>query len=108
MSEAIGVGSPEHGRHFRGGGWTKGRRREGLQSLLTLRTAGMGAGAGGLAEGMPPWLADRREEIPKFVPDGLWFVHAGGGAGGFSAIISGWIGGRASSEMTTVAIDRKG
>jgi len=57
---------------------------------------------------MPPWLADRREEIPKFVPDGLWFVHAGGGAGGFSAIISGWIGGRASSEMTTVAIDRKG
>ena len=105
MSEAIVVVSPEHARLFRGAGWTKDRLREELQSLLTLPTSEMVAGAGGIAEGMPPWLADRQEEIPKFGPDGLWFVHAGGGAGGFSAIISGWVGGRAGSQMTTVAID---
>ena len=105
MPEAIVVVSPEHARLFRRAGWTKDRLREELQSLLRLPTAEMVAGAGGTAEGIPAWLADRQEEIPKFGPEGLWFVHAGGGAGGFSAIISGWIGGRASSEMTTVAID---
>ena len=108
MAEAIVVVSPEHARLFRAAGWTKDRLREELHSLLTLPTSEMVAGAGGIAEGMPAWLAERREEIPKFGPDSLWFVHAGGGAGGFSAIISGWIGGRASSEMTTVAIDCKG
>ena len=106
MSEAIVVVSPEHARLFREAGWTKDRLREELHSLLTLPISEMVAGAGEIAEGMPPWLADQRQDIPKFGPAGLWFVHAGGGAGGFSAIISGWVGGKAGSEMTTVAIDR--
>lgn len=105
MAEAIVVVSPEHASLFHEAGWTKNRIREEINSLLTLPTSEMVAGAGGMAEGMPGWLADRREEIPKFGPDGLWFVHAGGAAGMFSAIISGWVGGRAGSEMTTVAID---
>ena len=97
--------SPEHAGLFHEAGWSKDRIRGEIDSLLTLATSEMVAGAGGVAEGMPGWLADRRDTIPKFGPGGLWFVHAGGAAGMFSAIISGWVGGRAGSEMTTVAID---
>ena len=105
MSEAIVVVSPEHTRVFQEAGWTKDRTCREIHSLLTFPTSEMVVGAGGVAEGMPGWLADRKPEIPKFGPDGLWLVHAGGDAGMFSAIISGWVGGRTGSEMTTVAID---
>ena len=106
MTEAIVVVSPEHAQVFREAGWTKARLREEIGSLLTFPTSEMVAGADGVAEGLPGWLAAKKQEVSKFGPEGLWFVHAGGDAGGFSAIISGWIGGRASSQMTTVAIDR--
>jgi hypothetical protein len=46
-------------------------------------------GAGGIAEGVPIELKDAT--IPKFRPGGLQIVHAGGAAGRFSAIISGWV-----------------
>ncbi|MCY4371460.1 MAG: thioredoxin family protein [bacterium] len=105
MSEAIVVVSPEHARVFWEAGWTKDRIRQEMHSLLTFPTSEMVAGAGGVAEGMPGWLADKKAEISKFGPEGLWLVHAGGDAGMFSAIISGWVGGRTGSEMTTVAID---
>ena len=105
MSEAIVLISPEHTRVFWEARWTKDRIRQEIHLLLTIPTSEMVAGAGGVAEGMPGWLADRKPEIPKFGPEGLWFVHAGGDAGMFSAIISGWVGGRTGSEMTTVAID---
>ena len=108
MSEAIVVVSPEHARLFREAGWTKDRVRQEIDTLLTLPAAEMVVGAGGVAEGMPPWLKDRKQEIPKFGPGGIWLVHAGGDAGMFSAIVSGWVGGRTGSEMTTVAIDCKG
>jgi hypothetical protein len=39
--------------------------------------------------------------VPKFRDGGLWFVHAGGSAGLFSAIIGGWVSGQAGSEMVT-------
>jgi hypothetical protein len=39
--------------------------------------------------------------VPKFRPDGLWFVHAGGRAGLFSAIIGGWINGPGGSQPVT-------
>ncbi len=105
LSEAIVVVSPEHARVFREAEWAKDRIRAEIHSLLTLPTAEMVAGAGGVAEGMPPWLLEQKQEIPKFGPGGLWLIHAGGDAGMFSAIISGWVGGRTGSEMTTVAID---
>jgi hypothetical protein len=44
--------------------------------------------------------------VNKFAPDGLWFVHAGGSAGLYSAIISGWLNGPAGSQMTTVEVDQ--
>ena len=65
----------------------------------------MTEGAGGVAEGLPGRVTAKKKKIAKFTTEGLWFVHAGGDAGMFSAIISGWIGGAASSQMTTVAID---
>ncbi len=105
MADAIVVVSPEHARVFREAGWSKTRLRQEIQSLLTLPGAEVAAGSDGVAEGMPPRVTAGSKSIPKFVPEGLWFVHAGGDAGMFSAIISGWIGGAASSQMTTVAIN---
>ena len=104
MAAAIVVVSPEHARVFRQAGWSKARLREKIYSLLTLPTEAMVAGAGGVAEGIPPALANKKQAVSKFAPDSLWFVHAGGKAGMFSAIISGWIGGAASSQMTTARV----
>jgi hypothetical protein len=39
--------------------------------------------------------------LPKFRPDGLWFVHAGGQAGLFSSIIGGWGAGYTGSRPVT-------
>ena len=105
LVDAIVVITPEHARVFRKSGWSKTRLRQEIFSLLTLPTAEMVVGAGGMTEGMPARLAAEKKEVAKFAPEGLWFVHAGGDAGGFAAIISGWIGGAAASRMTTVAID---
>ena len=44
------------------------------------------------------------ELIPKFSADNLWFVHVGGGAGGSSGIISGWVTGDKGSAMVTTRI----
>ncbi len=105
LSDAIVVVSPEHARVFREAGWSKTRLRQEIFALLTLPTDEMVAGAGGVAEGLPPAVAATKKKVLKFTPEGLWFVHAGGDAGMFSAIISGWIGGSSSSQMTTIAID---
>ncbi len=107
MSDAIVVVSPEHARVFGEVGWTKAILRQEIYSLLELPTDELLAGAGGVAEGMPPSVS-HRPRLAKFTPGGLWFVYAGGDAGMFSAIISGWIGGASSSQMTTVAINPKG
>ena len=105
MAAAIVVVSPEHAGIFRRAGWSKARLREEIYSLLTLPTDTMVAGAGGIAEGIPPAVAAKTRTVSKFAPDSLWFVHAGGDAGMFSAIISGWIGGAASSRMTTTRVE---
>jgi hypothetical protein len=41
------------------------------------------------------------ETLPKFLPDRLWFVHAGGPAGLFSSIIGSWVAGEAGSQPVT-------
>ena len=105
LSDAIVVVSPEHARVFREAAWSKARLRQEIFSLLELPTEQLVTGADGVAEGLPPQVVAAKHKIAKFAPDGLWFLHAGGDAGMFSAIISGWIGGAASSQMTTVAID---
>ena len=40
-------------------------------------------------------------DLPKFRPDGLLVVHAGGDAGMFSAIVGGWVSGQTGSVPVT-------
>ena len=60
-------------------------------------------GAGEIDEGMPEQL--RALTLPKFRDGGLQIVHAGGGAGLFSAIIGGWASGAIGSEPVTRRIE---
>jgi hypothetical protein len=93
--DACLVISPEHGRVFREAGWTKARLREELDQLLTIDGNELVRGAGGISEGVPENLRDAK--LPKFRDGGLLVVHAGGKAGFFSAIISGWASGATGS-----------
>lgn len=86
--DAVLVVSPEHCRVFIDAGWSKARLREELDRLLILPADDMIAGAGGIAEGLPPAMAGGT--VPKFRPGGLLIVRAGGTAGLFSAVIAGW------------------
>ena len=56
-------------------------------------------GAGGIADGVDPRLAEMT--LPKFRPDGLLLAHAGGQAGLFSALIGGWANGDMGSQPVT-------
>ncbi|HEY3702073.1 MAG TPA: thioredoxin [Acidimicrobiales bacterium] len=97
--DAMVVVSPEHARVFREAAWTKARLREELLELLTVPGVELVRGAGGCDEGLPEGLEGAA--IPKFRPDGLWFVHAGGQAGLFSSIIGSWINGPGGSQAVT-------
>jgi len=97
--DAVLVVSPEHARVFREGGWSKARLRQELDELLQLPGAEIVRGAGGITEGVPEAFADAT--LPKFRPGGLLIVHAGGGAGLFSAIIGGWASGAVGSQPVT-------
>jgi hypothetical protein len=98
-TDAVLVVSPEHARIFRDAGWSKARLRTELITLLTRPGTEMVRGALGCAEGMPASLAGA--DIPKYTPDGLLIVHAGGGAGLFSAVIGGWVRGEIGSTPVT-------
>jgi hypothetical protein len=100
--DALLVVSPEHGRVFREAGWSKARLLEELMSRLQLPGSELVRGAGGIAEGLPAGVADLT--LPKFRAGGLLIVHAGGGAGLFSAIIGGWASGSTGSAPVTKEI----
>jgi hypothetical protein len=55
-----------------------------------------------MAEGVPEYLRDAT--LGKFRPGGILLVHAGGGAGLFSAIIGGWANGDIGSKPVTVTV----
>ena len=97
-TDALLVVSPENMRVYREGGWSKAHFRGALDEALAIDGDRVVAGADGIAEGMPPHLAEKR--LWKFRPGGLLIVHAGGGAGMWSAVITGWGG----SDAVTVAI----
>ncbi|MEY2589327.1 MAG: hypothetical protein QOJ67_1311 [Acidimicrobiaceae bacterium] len=97
--DAVLVIGPEHARVFREAGWSKAKLRERLRELTLLEGADIVRGAGGIAEGVPEHLRDI--QLPKFRPDGIIIVHAGGGAGLFSTIIAGWANGATGSQPTT-------
>jgi len=118
-ADAVLVVSPEHARVFREAGWSKARLRERLLELGSKPAAELAAGALGCAEGMNvpaggaggaggvsgPFAQGAAGSagagIPKFVPEGLLIVHAGGGAGLFSAVIGGWVRGSIGSVPVT-------
>lgn len=101
--DALLVISPEHMRVFREAGWSKARFREELDGHLRIDAGEIVAGAQGIAEGMPMAMAGRR--VAKFREGGLQIVHAGGGAGMWSAAILGWAAsGARGSVPVTVAV----
>lgn len=99
---AMLVVSPEHARVFKSGGWSKAKLKEELLSLLQIPGKEVVQGADDIAEGMPSQFSEA--VLPKFLPDNLHIVHAGGKAGMFSAIISGWI---ASGQMGSQSVTKE-
>ena len=97
------VVSPEHGRIFREAGWDRARLREELDPLLMLDADSALRGVDGIAEGLPATMAGKR--VPKYRPGGLLIAHAGGDGGLFSAVLSGWVGGRMGSEPVSAPIE---
>ena len=82
--------------------WDRPRLLAELSDRLQVPGAELVRGAGGISEGMPEAFAD--STLPKFRGGGLLLVHAGGGAGLFSAIIGGWLGGAGGSEPVTKVV----
>jgi hypothetical protein len=97
--DAVLVVSPEHARVFREAGWSKARLLDELTARLQLPGRDLVRGAGGITEGLPDRVATLT--LPKFRDGGLLIVHAGGGAGLFSAIIGGWASGPMGSAPVT-------
>ncbi|MCP4754666.1 MAG: thioredoxin [Proteobacteria bacterium] len=103
-ADALVVLSPEHFKIFDRAGWDKARIKAELYSLLDRPGQEVVRGADDILEGIPEDFASV-DRLPKFRPDGLILVHAGGDAGMFSAIIGGWIAsGPKGSQLVTKEI----
>lgn len=100
--DATLIVSPEHGRIFSEAGWDRDKFMAELGQLLMLNGDDLVRGARGIDEGLPEFLAG--EMLPKFRPGGLLVAHAGGDAGLFSSILSGWVGGAKGSDPVTYEI----
>ena len=104
MADAIIVISPEHRRVLRESDWTKPNLKQALYDELKTPGADIIRGKDGIAEGMPEKFKDIM--LNKFRDDGLHIVGAGGKAGMFSAIISGWLAsGEKGSQMVSQQIN---
>lgn len=102
--DAILVVGPEHARVFAQHNWDRQRVLDELHQRLQIPGHELIRGAGGIAEGVPAHLKDTT--LPKFRPGGILLVHAGGGAGLFSAIIGGWANGDVGSQPVTKEVQR--
>ncbi len=101
--DAILAVAPDHSRVFIDSGWTRQQTAERINELTTRPGAELVRGAGGIAEGVPDFLAEA--DLPKFRDGGLHLVHCGGGAGLFSAVIGGWVNGEVGAQPVCVEID---
>ncbi|HQZ35662.1 MAG TPA: thioredoxin family protein [Ilumatobacteraceae bacterium] len=97
--DAILVVGPEHARVLAEAGWDRDKLLTELHSRLQIPGSELVWGAGGIADGIPTHLRDAT--LPKFRPDGILLVHAGGGAGLFSAMVGGWANGEMGSQPVT-------
>jgi hypothetical protein len=102
--DCILVLGPEHARVFGDAGWDRERVLAELHDRLQIPGRELVRGAGDMAEGVPDFLAD--VTLGKFRADGLLLVHAGGGAGLFSAMIGGWANGALGSQPVTRKVVR--
>jgi hypothetical protein len=102
--DAMLVIGPEHARVFADAGWDRERVIAALHERLQLPGQEIVRGAGDMAEGMPEGFRDIT--LPKFRSEGILLVHAGGGAGLFSAIIAGWANGDIGSQPVTKPVVR--
>ena len=102
--DAILVVGPEHARVFAEAGWDRDRVLAELHARLQIPGTELVRGAHGIAEGVPAHLEG--VTLPKFRPGGILLVHAGGGAGLFSAIIGGWANGDMGSTPVTKEVTR--
>ena len=102
--DAILVVGPEHARVFAEAGWDRDRVLDELHARLQIPGTELVRGANGIAEGVPAHLEG--VTLPKFRPGGILLVHAGGGAGLFSAIIGGWANGDMGSTPVTKEVTR--
>ena len=97
--DAVLVMAPDHHRIYREAGWTKARFKDEIDRLTTIDADDVLVGLGGMQPGVSPKLSGTR--VKKFRPGGLNVVVAGGGAGLFSAILSGWSPGGVNSQVVT-------
>ena len=97
--DAILIVGPEHARVLAEAGWGRETLLAEIHSRLQLPGSELVWGAGGIADGIPTHLHDAT--LPKFRPDGILLVHAGGGAGLFSAMVGGWANGEMGSQPVT-------
>lgn len=100
--DVVVVIGPEHARVFAEAGWDRERLLGELHKRLQIPGSELVRGADGMAEGVPEHLRDAT--LGKFRPGGILLVHAGGGAGLFSAIIGGWANGDIGSKPVTVTV----
>ena len=100
--DVILVVSPDHSRIYAEAGWDRDRILRELHSRLQINSNEILRGVDEMAEGLPERFRDR--VVPKFRPDGILLVHAGGGAGLFSSIIAGWANGDMGSQPVTVRV----
>ncbi|MFM8846761.1 MAG: thioredoxin family protein [Actinomycetota bacterium] len=103
--DAILVMGPEHARVYAEAGWDRERVLDELHARLQISGEDLVRGANGIAEGVPDRF--REMTLPKFRPGGILLVHAGGGAGLFSAIIGGWANGDVGSQPVTRQVTRQ-
>lgn len=99
-ARVIVVLSPEHYAIYRDAGWDRARIERALYDATIRPGAELVAGVDGVGEGIPASRAG--EQVPKFHEDALMVVRAGGTAGLFSAILPGWLAGRARAELQPV------
>jgi hypothetical protein len=92
--------APEHYGIFRTAGWDRARVTEALHAACVRPGAELIRGANGVGEGLDRSRQD--EAVPKFHPEGLLLVRAGGPAGLYSAILAGWPGSRAGAESRPI------
>jgi len=102
--DAVLVVGPEHARVFAEAGWDRDRLLAELHTRLQIPGSELVHGAMGIADGVPEHLRDAT--LPKFRDGGILLVHAGGGAGLFSAIIGGWANGATGSHPVTKEVHR--